>query len=137
MNILQVDVHFRQGARLPSGSLTIRVFPSASGLADGALGSASRAARSLIAAASIASSAAFTITAAATAAAATTVAAATSTSTILAWFGFVHGERSAIVLLFIQSADRGLCLGFGGHLHKTKAFAATGITIGDHLRTLD
>ena len=62
------------------------------------------------------------------------VAAATA---ILARSGLVHRERPALVLRFIQSADRRLCLGLAGHLREAKAFTAAGVTVRDRLRSFD
>src|SRR5271157_6118603 len=76
-------------------------------------------------------SAATTITPAATA-----IAAATA-GTRLARPRFVHGQPPPVVILIVKTANRLLRLGIGVHLDKTEALAASRVTVGDDLSTLD
>jgi len=82
-------------------------------------------ARRLVAASSIASPATPSPTAPAAAAA------------VLPRPGFVDRKYAAVVLGFVQSGDRRLCLGIGRHFHETEAFAATGVPVRNNLRALN
>jgi hypothetical protein len=75
-------------------------------------------------------------TAAASAAAVTTAAATAAATSRLARTGFVHGERSAVVLGAVHSADRGLGFFIAAHFHKAEALAAAGVAIHDHFGAL-
>lgn len=72
------------------------------------------------------------ISAAAVSASAT---AATTTTATLAGLGFVHRERTTILLRVVQAIDSCLRFGIGTHLNKAEAFAATSITICHNLGT--
>ncbi len=87
-----------------------------------------------------AASAASTIAAAATAttvASSTTAAAiATTAASFFARPGFIHGQGSPIVFLFIEAGNGCLRFIIGSHFDKPKALAAAAITIADDLCTL-
>src|SRR5208283_4958467 len=68
--------------------------------------------------------------------AATAIAAATA-GTRLARPRFVHGQPPPVVILIVKTANRLLRLGIGVHLDKTEALAASRVTVGDDLSTLD
>jgi hypothetical protein len=83
--------------------------------------------------------AATTISTAATTATATTPAAkatATTTATRAVFLGpgFIDGQSAAVVLLAVEGGNGRLRLFVRGHLHETKPFAASGVTVVDDLR---
>jgi hypothetical protein len=47
--------------------------------------------------------------------------------------GFIHRERTAIVFFAVESLHSGLGRLALGHLHKAKAFGATGVPVGNHI----
>ena len=110
---------------------TIAATAAAATTAAAAAAAAAAAPASTTAVAASLSTAAVAAPASASAVAAPATATATA---ILTRFRLVYGQWPAIVLRFIQSGDRRLSLGVGGHLDEAKAFASASITIGDHLR---
>src|SRR5271157_2783424 len=78
-----------------------------------------------------------TVASATTAIAAATAIAATTAGTRLAGPRFVHGQSPPVVILIVKTANRLLRLGIGVHLDKTEALAASRVTVGDDLSTLD
>jgi hypothetical protein len=80
-----------------------------------------------------------TAAAAATAASAAAVTTATATTAATSWLartGFIHGERAAVVLGAVHSADRGLGFFIAAHFHEAEALAAAGVAIHDHFGAL-
>jgi hypothetical protein len=76
--------------------------------------------------ASVATTAAAT---AAAAAATTTVTAAAATAAFFTRPGFVHGQRSTVLLGVVQPTDGFLRRIVVGHFHETKTLAAAGIAV--------
>ena len=58
-------------------------------------------------------------------------------ATLLAGSRLVDCQAPSAVILVVQSSDCLLCLGIGVHLDKAEAFAASCVTVGDDLSTLD
>jgi hypothetical protein len=115
-----------------SGLVAIASAPAPASAATAAPSGAS------VATASASTAAASESTASATATAAPTSAAAASTeAAFFAGTGFVDGQGSAAMFLAIKGLDGGLRLIVVGHLDESKALAAAGVTIVDHLRRKD
>jgi hypothetical protein len=84
-----------------------------------------------------------TVTATTAAATTTTTASATAvtttaaTTTLFPRTGFVHGQRTSFVLLFVQSANGFLRRIFIGHFHEAETFASARVAILHNLCTYD
>jgi hypothetical protein len=80
-----------------------------------------------------ATAAATTTTAAATATttAVTTTTATTATGAIFTGFGFVDGERTAVVFLAVQCRNSSLSFIIGPHLDESESLAAAGFPVAD------
>lgn len=99
-----------------------------------------REARGLATAVAATSTTASTVAAATTAAAASTVATATAASAASTAFfagaGFVDGQRTSAVILFVQATDRFVGGVIVPHLDESETFAPTGVPVLDDLSTL-
>ena len=62
---------------------------------------------------------------------------ASPAATFFAWFGFINGQRAAVLLFSIEPLDGRLSLLIGAHLDEAKSFAAAGITVLNYLGTAD
>jgi len=78
-----------------------------------------------------------TVASAATITTAATAIAAATASTRLAGPRLVHGQPPPVVILIVKTANCLLRLGIGVHFDKTEALAASRVTVGDDLSTLD
>src|SRR5262249_17503224 len=61
------------------------------------------------------------------------IATAAPARTLFARTRFIHGQRAAAVLLFVQTIDRCLRFLVGPHLYESKTLALAGLAIHDHL----
>jgi hypothetical protein len=123
--------------------LFVKVNCASSGLGSITAAAATAAATATVTPAA-ATPAATTTTAATEATAATTTAAATTTTTavttttatttagaIFTGFGFVHGQRTAVMFLAVQCRDGSLSFFIGPHLDESESLAATGFAVAD------